>query len=100
MIDEGASLLSVGITSHRAEMYKGKFYIIYSLGNFVFNGFDAITAKHGWLLRLKVDKSGAFVSGTPLITQMDMRMAPHPLSGLFSVCGRGGSDSLSECSTP
>lgn len=100
MIDEGASLVVGGHphVTQGAEMYKGK-PIIYSLGNFVFNGFDDSAAKHGWLLRLKVDKSGLLFWDT-LIAQMDEDGTPHPLSGLFSVCGRGGSDSLSECLTP
>ena len=39
------------------EIYKGK-PIVYSLGNFVFDGFESEALRTGWLLRLTVDKGG------------------------------------------
>ena len=37
------------------DSYKGK-PIVYSLGNFVFDGFDAVEQRRGWLLRLTLGK--------------------------------------------
>jgi hypothetical protein len=62
LIDEGASLV-VGSHPHvtqGAEIYRGK-PIVYSLGNFVFDGFDYENARRGWLLRRR---STAMASGT------------------------------------
>lgn len=100
MIDEGAALV-VGSHPHvtqGAETYKGK-PIIYSLGNFVFDGFEDPAAKRGWLLRLKLDKSGVIFWET-LAAQMDENGTPHPLPGIFTPCGRGGEDEISACQNP
>jgi poly-gamma-glutamate synthesis protein (capsule biosynthesis protein) len=40
-----------------SEVYEGK-PIIYSLGNFVFDGFELPAAKEGWLLRMSVSNEG------------------------------------------
>ena len=100
MIDEGAAIVVGGHppVTQGAEYYKGK-PIIYSLGNFVFDGFDYDTAKRGWLLRLKLDKSGILFWDT-LVAQMDEDGTPHPVSGIFSPCGRGGDEVLVECQSP
>jgi poly-gamma-glutamate synthesis protein (capsule biosynthesis protein) len=82
-----------------AETYQGK-PIIYSLGNFVFDGFDDVpAAKRGWLLRLTLDKSGVVFWET-LAAQMDDDGTPHPVSGSFTPCGRGGDELISECQNP
>jgi poly-gamma-glutamate capsule biosynthesis protein CapA/YwtB (metallophosphatase superfamily) len=39
------------------EQYRGK-PIIYSLGNFVFDGFSSLDNNTGWLLRMELDKQG------------------------------------------
>ena len=100
MIDEGAALVVGGHphVTQGAEIYKGK-PIIYSLGNFVFDGFDYPAAQRGWLLRLKLDKSGLVFWDT-LVAQMDENGTPHPLSGTFTPCGRGGDEQISECQNP
>lgn len=100
MIDEGAALVVGGHphVTQGAEVYKGK-PIIYSLGNFVFDGFDYDNAKRGWLLRLKLDRSGVLFWET-LAAQIDDDGTPHPLSGSFTPCGRGGDTLISECMTP
>ena len=80
MIDEGAALV-VGSHPHvtqGAEIYKGK-PIIYSLGNFVFDGFDYPEARRGWLLRLKLDKSGVRLLGNP---GRGDRRRRHPVAGI------------------
>ena len=100
MIDEGAALV-VGSHPHvtqGAEIYKGK-PIVYSLGNFVFDGFDYPEAQRGWLLRLKLDKSGVIFWET-LAAQIDDNGTPWPASGAFTPCGRGGEEHLLECQNP
>ncbi|HEX6733174.1 MAG TPA: CapA family protein [Azonexus sp.] len=100
MIDEGAALVVGGHphVTQGAEIYQGK-PIIYSLGNFVFDGFDYDNAKRGWLLRLKLDQSGVLFWET-LAAQMDDDGTPHPLPGSFTPCGRGGEALISECLNP
>ena len=59
MIDAGADAV-VGGPPHvtqDVEQYRGK-PIIYSLGNFVFDGFSSPDNNTGWLLRLELDKQG------------------------------------------
>lgn len=101
MIDEGVAAVVGGHphVTQGAETYRGK-PIIYSLGNFVFDGFDDVpAAKHGWLLRLTLDKSGVVFWET-LAAQMDDDGTPHPVSGRFTPCGRGGDELISECQNP
>ena len=100
MIDEGAALV-VGSHPHvtqGAEIYKGK-PIIYSLGNFVFDGFDYPEARRGWLLRLKLDKSGVRFWET-LAAEIDDAGTPWPASGAFTPCGRGSEELVLECQNP
>jgi poly-gamma-glutamate capsule biosynthesis protein CapA/YwtB (metallophosphatase superfamily) len=100
MIDEGVALVVGGHphVTQGTETYRGK-PIIYSLGNFVFDGFDYPEGQRGWLLRVKLDKSGVLFWET-LAAQMDDDGTPHPVSGAFTPCGRGGEDLVSECLTP
>jgi poly-gamma-glutamate synthesis protein (capsule biosynthesis protein) len=59
MIDAGADVV-VGGHPHctqGTEHYKDKL-IVYSLGNFVFDGFKNPEAKQGWVLRLTLDRTG------------------------------------------
>ena len=100
MIAEGAAAV-VGSHPHvtqGAETYQGK-PIIYSLGNFVFDGFNDPAGKRGWLLRLKLDKSGVIFWDT-LAAEMDEKGTPYPLPGKFTPCGRGGVDVVLECQNP
>jgi hypothetical protein len=100
MIDAGAALVVGGHphVTQGAEIYKGK-PIVYSLGNFVFDGFDYPEARRGWLLRLKLDKSGV-LSWETLAAQIDDDGTPWPASGAFTPCGRGGEDAIAECGNP
>ncbi|PKO88077.1 MAG: poly-gamma-glutamate biosynthesis protein [Betaproteobacteria bacterium HGW-Betaproteobacteria-12] len=100
MIDAGAALIVGGHphVTQGAEMYQGK-PIIYSLGNFVFDGFDYDNGKRGWLLRVTLDHSGVLFWET-LAAQMDEDGTPHPLSGGFTPCGRGGAELIAECLNP
>ena len=100
MIDAGADLV-VGSHPHvtqGAEIYKGK-PIVYSLGNFVFDGFDYPEAQRGWLLRLKLDKSGV-ISWETLAAQIDDAGTPWPVAGAFTPCGRGDEEIMLACRNP
>jgi poly-gamma-glutamate synthesis protein (capsule biosynthesis protein) len=100
MIDEGAALVVGGHphVTQGAEIHQRK-PIIYSLGNFVFDGFDYPEARHGWLLRLKLDKSGVVFWET-LAAQIDDAGTPWPASGAFTPCGRSGDTAPAECANP
>ena len=78
-----------------AEYYRGKL-IVYSLGNFVFDGFDQPPEKRGWLLRLTLERGG-LVSWDTLAAQMDEEGAPHPLPGVPTPCGQAGDTQLRWC---
>lgn len=100
MIDEGASMV-VGSHPHvtqGADIYRGK-PIIYSLGNFVFDGFETPQAKLGWLLRLKLDKTGVLEWDT-LAAQMDDDGTPHPIPGTLTPCGKAGDTQVALCLNP
>jgi poly-gamma-glutamate capsule biosynthesis protein CapA/YwtB (metallophosphatase superfamily) len=59
MIDAGADAV-VGGHPHviqNTEQYRGK-PIIYSLGNFVFDGFYSLPTTTGWLLQMDVSRDG------------------------------------------
>ncbi len=59
MIDAGADAIVGGHphVTQGTEIYRGK-PIIYSLGNFVFDGFELPAAKIGWLLQMTIDRGG------------------------------------------
>ncbi|MBS1129154.1 MAG: putative poly-gamma-glutamate biosynthesis enzyme [Proteobacteria bacterium] len=100
MIDAGAALVVGGHphVTQGAEIYKGK-PIVYSLGNFVFDGFDYSGAQRGWLLRLKLDKTGVQEWDT-LAAQMDDNGTPHPVPGALTPCGKAGDTQLAQCRNP
>ncbi|MEI7462051.1 MAG: CapA family protein [Pirellula sp.] len=59
MIDTGADVI-VGAHPHvtqEVEYYQGHL-IVYSLGNFVFNGFQSEATQTGWALQMTLDKQG------------------------------------------
>ena len=61
----------------------------YSLGNFVFDGFELPAAKRGWLLRLTLGRQGLLAWET-LAAQMDEEGTPHPVPGALTPCGESG----------
>jgi poly-gamma-glutamate synthesis protein (capsule biosynthesis protein) len=84
LIDAGADVV-VGGHPHVTQgfdLYKGKL-IVYSLGNFVFDGYDGRT---GWLLRLTLSRRGLVRWGT-IVIRTDERGAPHPAAGVDGVTG-------------
>jgi len=88
MIDAGADLV-VGSHPHvtqTVEYHRGKL-IVYSLGNFVFDGFAMPQARKGWLLRLTLDRHGLRAWATSL-AQIDEEGTPHPVRGALTPCGK------------
>lgn len=78
MIDVGADVV-VGSHPHvtqGTEYYK-QHLIVYSLGNFLFNGFDDEENRTGWVLRLSIDKFGVLKWDT-VVARLDDHGVPHP----------------------
>ena len=59
MIDSGADAVVGGHphVTQNVEVYKGK-PIFYSLGNFMFNGFNDKESNTGWVLKLTIGAAG------------------------------------------
>jgi poly-gamma-glutamate synthesis protein (capsule biosynthesis protein) len=100
MIDAGADAVVGGHphVTQGAEVYRGK-PIIYSLGNFVFDGFEAPEAKLGWLLRLEIDQRGVS-SWLTFAAHMDEEGTPHPATGDMTPCGQRGQATIGLCRNP
>ncbi|MBK1680246.1 CapA family protein [Rhodocyclus tenuis] len=86
MIDAGADAVVGGHphVTQDVEKYRGK-PIIYSLGNFVFDGFSDKANNTGWLLRLQLDRKGVR-SWRTFVAQIDRDGTPHlapPGSGSY-----------------
>ena len=82
MIEAGADAV-VGTHPHvtqGTDIYRGK-PIIYSLGNFVFDGFEMSAARIGWLLKLEVDRDGVRVQDI-IEAHLDADGTPHPAGAL------------------
>lgn len=77
MIDSGADVVVGGHphVTQDPEYYKDKL-IVYSLGNFVFDGFKEGPERIGWLLRLRLSKTG-LVSWDTVVAKMDEEGIPH-----------------------
>ncbi len=101
MIDAGAAAV-VGGHPHGtqgAELYRGR-PIVYSLGNFVFDGFDELPAgRVGWLLRLELDRRGVAAWRT-FEARMDGEGVPSPAAGAVTPCGRRGDRVVGACRNP
>lgn len=79
MIDAGADAV-VGTHPHvvqDTETYRGR-PIVYSLGNFVFDGFSHIDNNTGWVLWMDVTKQGV-THWRVERARMDRRGTPHPV---------------------
>lgn len=97
MIDAGADAV-VGGHPHvvqDTEVYQGK-PIVYSLGNFVFNGFDHEAMNTGWLLNLVVDRQGA-VSWRSVVVRIDREGTPHPDRQAAGMCWQRGQTVSAAC---
>jgi poly-gamma-glutamate synthesis protein (capsule biosynthesis protein) len=94
MIDAGATCV-IGGHPHvvqETEHYKGK-PIIYSVGNFVFNGFEEPEANIGWALRMTLDKNGVAEWDT-ITARLDPRGVPIPDLKAKSPAGKRGDDAI------
>ncbi|MBL8474188.1 MAG: CapA family protein [Rhodocyclaceae bacterium] len=100
MIDAGAAAVVGGHphVTQGAEHYRGR-PIIYSLGNFVFDGFRDAPGRRGWLLRLTLNRRGVAHWDT-LAAQIDEQGSPHPLPAEPTPCGRAGEPAPRLCSAP
>ena len=79
MIDAGADAV-VGTHPHvvqDTEIYRGK-PIVYSLGNFIFDGFSSIENNTGWILWMDVTAQGV-TSWHVEHARIDRQGTPHPL---------------------
>ena len=97
MLDEGAAMV-VGSHPHvtqGAEIYKGK-PIVYSLGNFLFNGFDTPETLTGWVLEARLARAGVTQWRTRVV-----KLGEHGVPGLddtaSSPCGDSNSDVVRQC---
>jgi hypothetical protein len=92
MIDAGASIVVGGHphVTQGAEIYKGR-PIVYSLGNFVFDGFEEPEANLGWVLRLTVDRVGV-VKWDTIVHDIDFLGTPTPNWTLTAPSGERGKD--------
>lgn len=100
LIDAGADVV-VGGHPHitqGAEIYRGK-PIIYSLGNFVFDSFEAEALRTGWLLLMSVDKGGV-VTWETRAARADDEGTPLPLPGTKTPCGKAGDMAVGWCENP
>jgi poly-gamma-glutamate synthesis protein (capsule biosynthesis protein) len=81
MIDAGADAVVGGHphVTQDIEIYRGKL-IVYSLGNFVFNGFSTVSTTTGWLLRLELSPEG-LRDWTILPVRLDRSGRPKLLLG-------------------
>jgi poly-gamma-glutamate synthesis protein (capsule biosynthesis protein) len=97
MLDAGADLV-VGSHPHvtqGSEYYKGKL-IVYSLGNFLFNGFDTPATTTGWVLKVRMDKDGMKEWETR-VARLDDDGVPHPDLKASSPCGKAGDTVIAQC---
>ncbi|RZL03718.1 MAG: CapA family protein [Rubrivivax sp.] len=78
MVEAGADAV-VGTHPHVVqdiEWHRGR-PIVYSLGNFIFDGFDDADNNTGWVLRLDLDRHG--VHGMSIqVARIDRHGTPHP----------------------
>jgi len=89
MIDAGADAVIGGHphVTQGVELYRGK-PIIYSLGNFVFDGFHESATTTGWLLRLSLTRHGVSHWDT-VVAKLDAHGSPEPAFSELSPCGSG-----------
>jgi poly-gamma-glutamate synthesis protein (capsule biosynthesis protein) len=100
LIDAGADVV-VGNHPHvtqGAEIYRGR-PVIYSLGNFVFDGFELPAAKRGWLVRLTLDREGVAAWRTQEV-DIDADGLPAPARAVATPCGQRGDALLRTCTAP
>jgi poly-gamma-glutamate synthesis protein (capsule biosynthesis protein) len=97
MLDAGADMVVGGHphVTQGVEYYKGKL-IMYSLGNFLFNGFDTPATTTGWVLSVRMNKAG-MIDWRTRVARLDANGVPHPDLAAASPCGKAGVPNISEC---
>lgn len=96
MIDAGADMVIGGHphVTQEIEYYQGKL-IVYSLGNFVFDGFEDGPARTGWLARLQMNKQG-LVAWDTVVAHIDKDGIPHLDRSAKSPAGMAGSETIED----
>jgi len=97
MLDAGADAV-IGGHPHvvqDVEIYKGK-PIVYSLGNFVFDGFEDEDNVTGWALFADIDKKGIASIATRVV-RMDADGSPAPEPTKVGPCWKRGEARMSPC---
>jgi poly-gamma-glutamate capsule biosynthesis protein CapA/YwtB (metallophosphatase superfamily) len=99
MIDAGADAVIGGHphVTQDIEHYQGK-PIIYSLGNFVFDGFSSKENNTGWLLRMEFDRQGAR-NWRIETAHIDKIGFPHPAKEVANQCWRRGDAESAACNS-
>jgi poly-gamma-glutamate synthesis protein (capsule biosynthesis protein) len=98
MIDAGADAV-VGSHPHvtqNIELYKGR-PIVYSLGNFVFDGYSSLENTTGWALQLDVNRTGVRQARIH-VARIDRYGTPHPSRKDSGQCWQRGNSSFADCS--
>lgn len=97
MIDAGADAVIGGHphVTQDTEQYHDK-PIIYSLGNFVFDGFSDPSNNTGWLLQLDLDRQGVR-SWRTVVATMDSEGTPYPARKAAGLCWKRGQLAASAC---
>jgi poly-gamma-glutamate capsule biosynthesis protein CapA/YwtB (metallophosphatase superfamily) len=101
MIDAGADAVVGGHphVTQDVEQYRGK-PIIYSLGNFVFDGFSSLDNNTGWLLRLDLDRQGVRAWQTT-VAHMGREGVPVParakVGATAGACWERGAQAAGAC---
>jgi poly-gamma-glutamate capsule biosynthesis protein CapA/YwtB (metallophosphatase superfamily) len=97
MIDAGADAVVGGHphVTQDVEQYRGK-PIIYSLGNFVFDGFSSADNNTGWLLRLELDREGVRAWRT-VVAHMGREGIPVPARDAPGDCWQRGAAAAKVC---
>jgi poly-gamma-glutamate synthesis protein (capsule biosynthesis protein) len=82
MLDNGADMVVGGHphVTQNIEIYKNK-PIFYSLGNFVFNGFEDEDTNTGWALELVIGKAGQ-IGWQVHVAKLDKNGIPHRAGSL------------------
>jgi poly-gamma-glutamate synthesis protein (capsule biosynthesis protein) len=96
MIDAGADIIVGGHphVTQETEYYKGKL-IVYSLGNYVFDGFEEGPSRIGWILRLRLNKQG-LVAWDTVVAHMDAEGIPHLKRDTASPSGTAGVEKIED----
>lgn len=97
MIDAGADAV-VGSHPHvtqNTEFYKGR-PIVYSLGNFVFDGYTSLENTTGWALQLDVDSTGVQQARIH-VARIDRYATPHPSRKDAGQCWQRGKSNFQDC---